>query len=51
MENVFANASCVVSLGDRLLRRAEIIPIDGESYRLKKAKERAAHKAKDRRPR
>lgn len=38
---VFPNASCVVSLIDRLVHNAEIIAIEGESYRLKEAKERA----------
>lgn len=38
---VFPNAACVVSLIDRLVHHAEIIQIDGESYRLKEAKERS----------
>ena len=38
---VFPNAACVVSLVDRLVHHAEIITIQGESYRLKEAKERA----------
>ena len=46
---VFPNASCVVALIDRLVHRAEIINIEGESYRLKEAKERASAKAKTRR--
>jgi DNA replication protein DnaC len=37
---VFPSASCVVSLVDRLIHHAEIIPFDGESYRMKEAKER-----------
>ena len=37
---VFPNAACVVSLVDRLVHRSEIIVIEGESYRLKEAKER-----------
>jgi DNA replication protein DnaC len=45
---VFPNAACVVTLVDRLLHRAELIDIDGESYRLKEAKERAASKSKAR---
>jgi DNA replication protein DnaC len=48
---VFPNAGCVVTLVDRLVHRAEVIPIEGESYRLKEAKERAAAKAKARRAR
>ena len=38
---LFPNASCVVSLVDRLIHRAEIIAIEGESYRLKESQERA----------
>lgn len=41
---VFPSASCVVALVDRLIHRAEVIRIDGESYRLKEAKERAERK-------
>ncbi|WP_269750815.1 ATP-binding protein [Candidatus Burkholderia verschuerenii] len=37
---VFPNAACVVSLVDRLVHRAEVISIEGESYRLKEARER-----------
>ena len=39
---VFPNAACVVSLIDRLVHHSELIDIDGESYRLKEAKARAA---------
>jgi DNA replication protein DnaC len=42
---VFPNASCVVALVDRLIHRAEVIPIQAESYRLKEAKEREAERA------
>jgi DNA replication protein DnaC len=45
---MFPNASCVVTLIDRLVHRAEILDIKGESYRLKEAKERNAAKAKAR---
>ena len=45
---VFPNASCVGTLIDRLLHRAEIVVMEGESYRLKEAEERAARKAKAR---
>jgi len=45
---VFPNAACVVALVDRLVHRAEIVTIDGDSYRLKEAKERAAANAKKR---
>lgn len=46
---VFPNAACVVSLVDRLVHRAEIIPIEGESYRLKEARERTAARKRTRR--
>ena len=36
-KEVFPNAACVVSLVDRLVHRAEIIVIEGESYRTKEA--------------
>jgi DNA replication protein DnaC len=39
---VFPNATSVVALIDRLVHRSEILKIDGESYRLKEAEERAA---------
>lgn len=42
---VFPNASCVVSLVDRLVHHSEIIAIEGESYRLKEAKEQQQRKA------
>jgi DNA replication protein DnaC len=42
--DVFPNASCVVSLIDRLVHKAEIIAIEGESYRLKEAQERTRHR-------
>ena len=37
---VFPNAACVVSLVDRLMHRAEVVRIDGASYRAKEADER-----------
>jgi DNA replication protein DnaC len=46
---VFPNAACVVSLVDRLVHRAEIIAIDGDSYRLKEARETAEQRARKRR--
>ncbi len=46
--DVFPNAACVVTLVDRLVHRSEIVTIDGESYRLKEAKERAASRKKSR---
>ncbi len=39
---VFPNASCVVSLVDRLVHHAEIVSIEGLSFRAKEAKENAA---------
>ena len=47
---VFPNATCVVTLVDRLLHRAEIVTLEGKSFRLKEAQERAARKAKSRTP-
>jgi len=41
---VFPHASCVVTLVDRLVHHAEIIRIDGDSYRLKEAQEREAQR-------
>jgi DNA replication protein DnaC len=46
---VFPNAACVVSLVDRLIHHAEILRLDGESYRYKEAQERAAARAAKRR--
>jgi len=46
---VFPSAACVASLVDRLVHHAEIVAIDGESYRLKEATERAEQRAKQRR--
>ncbi len=48
---VFPNASCVVSLVDRLVHNAEIISIEGESYRLKEARERAERRKQARKTR
>jgi len=38
---IFPNASCVVSLIDRLVHNSEIISIDADSFRLKEAKEQS----------
>jgi DNA replication protein DnaC len=46
---VFPNAACVVSLVDRLIHNAEILAIDGESYRFKEAQERTEQRARKRR--
>lgn len=45
---VFPNASCVVTLVDRLVHNAEIVQIQGESFRLKEGKARAAERARQR---
>jgi len=45
---IFPNASCVVSMIDRLVHHAEIIDIDADSYRLKEAKEQALKRKKAR---
>jgi DNA replication protein DnaC len=43
---VFPNAACVVSIVDRLVHHSEIVVIEGASYRMKEAKERAGKKKK-----
>lgn len=43
--SVFPNAGCVVTLVDRLLHRAEVVVIEGDSYRLREAQERAQRRA------
>lgn len=47
---VFPNAACVVSIVDRLVHHSEILVIEGESYRMKEAKARAAKKKKTDKP-
>jgi DNA replication protein DnaC len=37
---VFPNAACVISLVDRLIHHSQIIIIEGDSYRMKEARER-----------
>jgi DNA replication protein DnaC len=44
----FPNASCVVTLVDRLVHNAEIVQIQGDSYRLKEGQEKAAERARQR---
>ena len=46
---VFPNAACVVYLVDRLLHHAEIVSIEGDSWRLKEARERAEQRTRQRR--
>lgn len=48
---MFPNAACVVSLVDRLVHRSEVISIEGESYRLKEARERTEERARQRKTR
>ena len=50
-KEVFPSAACLVSLVDRLTHFAEIVAIDGESYRVKEARERNERRARQRRPR
>ena len=45
---VFLTAACVVSLIDRLMHRAEVVRIDGDSYRAKEADERQAQRTAER---
>lgn len=47
-KEVFPHATSVVALVDRLMHRAQILSIEGDSYRLKDAKERDAARAKKR---
>jgi len=47
---VFSNASCVSALIDRLVHRAEIVKIEGDSYREKEAHERLERRASQRKP-
>jgi DNA replication protein DnaC len=47
--DVFPSASCVVSLVDRLIHHSEIIVLEGESYRMKEAQERADKKKRGKR--
>jgi DNA replication protein DnaC len=46
---VFPNATCVVSLVDRLVHHAEIFAVEAESYRLKEANERSEQRTRQRR--
>jgi len=48
---VFPSASCIVALIDRLVHRAEIVRLDGDSYRVKEAKERETRRADERKRR
>ena len=46
---MFPNAACVISLVDRLTHHAEIVPIEGNSYRLREAQQRNEQRAQKRR--
>lgn len=46
--SVFPNSACTVTLVDRLVHRAEIVVLDGDSYRMKEAKEREEDRRKRR---
>jgi DNA replication protein DnaC len=46
---VFPNATSVVTLVDRLVHRSEEVVLEGKSYRLKEAQERAERRAQKRR--
>jgi DNA replication protein DnaC len=48
---VFPNAACVVSIVDRLVHHSEILVIEGESYRMREAREQATRKKKAVKPR
>ena len=44
----FPNAACLVALVDRLVHNAEIVPIDGDSWRRKEAEERQRARSAER---
>ena len=46
---IFPNATSVVTLIDRLTHQAEVLSIEGQSYRLKESRERAEKKQQSRR--
>jgi DNA replication protein DnaC len=45
---VFASATSVVTIVDRMVHRCEVVTIDADSYRLKEHKEQAAKRSKSR---
>jgi DNA replication protein DnaC len=47
--DVFPSSTCVVTMVDRLIHKAEVVKIEAESYRLKEAKEREERKKAKRR--
>ena len=46
--DTFPHAACTVTLIDRLVHKSELVEVDGESYRLKEAKERRQERAQER---
>lgn len=46
--DIFPNATCVVTLVDRLVHQSEIITIEADSYRLKEAKEQSEQRKQSR---
>lgn len=48
--DIFPNASCVVSVVDRLVHHSEIITIEAESFRLKEATEQSEQRREARKP-
>lgn len=42
---VFPNATCVVTIVDRLVHRCDVVTLEGDSYRLKESKEAARQRA------
>lgn len=47
---IFPNATCVVSIIDRLVHHSEIVSIEGDSYRLKEAHEKNQERQSRRKP-
>ena len=47
--SVFPSSTCVVTLIDRLIHKAEVVEIEGKSYRLKEAQERTKERQERRR--
>ena len=47
--DIFPNATCVVSIVDRLLHHSEIVNFEGDSYRLKEASEKNKERQQARR--
>jgi len=42
--SIFPNASCATALIDRVIHHADVLAIEGESYRLREAEKRAGQK-------